>query len=394
MLFNKVNTSLFFIVMSTCLLETFAFSVSRVDNSDTCQNQIAHFLAFYVLSGEPAAIHCPAFQYLQTHFSDLPEHSLELVWTRNFSENIGEESRIQANEEVLWFYPAIKEDSGIYSCILRNSSFCVEVAMNFNVFTLTEVSLTDIAYGQYAIEQSSYQMHCPDLGDFTNIHTGVRLQWLKDGNLLPKDTMKYEMLDGNTYIAIKDVHKDDEGYYTCEFAFTHENREYSVSRIISLQVIAQDKREQPVMLQPKHQSIAASTGSQLTIPCKVFTESGGSNLIVWWLANDSYIDEFFEDGRVRQGISQETEERGGFYIEVPLVFEEVKDADFSTDFKCIGSNDYGTQVLPTHIRQAASHFSWYIVAVPAALICVIIAIISIYKYRKSGDKEQYTLAKS
>lgn len=42
----------------------------------------------------------------------------------------------------------------------------------------------------------------------------------------------------------------------------------------------------------------------------------------------------------------------GQYFEVPLIIEHIEEEDFSTDFKCIASNDYGQEVLPTQIRQA------------------------------------------
>uniref|UniRef100_A0A8C5MTL6 Interleukin 1 receptor type 2 n=1 Tax=Leptobrachium leishanense TaxID=445787 RepID=A0A8C5MTL6_9ANUR len=342
------------ITVGHSLSDTFGFSVSRLDSPEQCQNRITHFKGYYVLGGEPAAIQCPTFSYLQMQYSDLSESSQDLVWSRNYSENfnVGEESRIQAKEDLLWFFPTKKEDTGTYSCILRNSSFCLEVTVHFNVMALTEVTLADIAYGQITVEQHSFQMNCPDMGAFTRTHTDVNLRWLKDGNLLSNDGKKYEVLDGSTHIHIKDVNKEDEGYYTCEYTFTHDNKEYSVSRIISLQVIAQEKRDHPIIVQPSHKTIAASIGSKLTIPCKVFTGFGGSNLIVWWLANGTYINEIFEDGRVTEGSFQETKESDGIYIEVTLFFENVSEEDFSTDFKCIASNDYGTEVLPTQIRQA------------------------------------------
>ncbi|KAM8977438.1 interleukin-1 receptor type 2 [Pelodytes ibericus] len=395
-LFPKMKICFLFLSIGTSLFETLAFSVSRLDNAEKCQDQITHFLGNYVLSGEPASIHCPFSKYLEIDFIELSDHSLELVWTKNYSEdlNFGEDSRLQKKEEELWFFPAIKDDSGIYSCILRNTSFCMEVTLEFNVIEQSEVSLADIAYTQIAFEKADFLMYCPDLDYFTESHTGVQLKWFKEGELLPKDSMEYEILDHSTFIKIKDVQKEDEGYYTCQLLFTHMNREFAISRIISLQTIAGEKREHPVIVQRGRKSVAASIGSKLTVPCKVFTGFGNNNLIVWWLANDTFIEDFFNNGRVTEGSFQKTTEADGHYIEVPLIFQEIKDEDFSTNFKCVARNDYGIQVLPTQIKPAASPFSWYIVAVPAVLICLIVAVISMYKYRKSRDKKHYFLTTS
>ncbi|XP_053311085.1 interleukin-1 receptor type 2-like [Spea bombifrons] len=384
-----------FIVMSTSLLESLAYPGSNMDNSENCQDSITHFMGYYFLNGEAAAIRCPAFQYLQIDSSELSDHSLDLVWTKKYFESVTVESdsHLQPNKELLWFFPGVKEDTGVYTCILRNSSFCVEVAMTVNVLDRTEVSLAEIAYEQTAYEDSSSKVYCPDLGDFTDSYSNFQLKWFKDGEPLPEENQKYELLDGSTFITIKHVQKEDEGYYTCKFVFMHGEIEYTASRIISLHTVVPDKREHPVILQPSQNTLASSLGSTLTIPCKVFTGVGRNNPIVWWLANKTFIEEFFKDGRVFEGPLQETTEADGHYIELPLIFKVVKEEDFSTNFMCVASNDYGKEVLPTSIREAASPFSWYIAAVPAALICLIVAIIAIYKYKTSKHKTGYSLDK-
>ncbi|XP_075446521.1 interleukin-1 receptor type 2 isoform X1 [Ascaphus truei] len=382
---------------TSCLLETLAFGVHRLENPEKCRERISHYRGYLVLDGEPTVLKCPSFQYLQLDLAITADFSLNLIWTKNDSESLilGEESRIQQHGDSLWFFPASSEDSGVYSCILRNSSFCIEVTISLNVMRDTEVSLPDIAYEQNAFVQSRFQMFCPDLSDFTKDNTDVQLKWYKEGELLPKDNSKYTYLDGTTYLYMHDVHNDDEGFYKCELAFTHGSQEYTISRIIHLRTIAQEKRHNPVIVNPTRKTIAAALGSKLMIPCKVFTGQGGNSVtIVWWLANDSYIDEYFEDGRVKEGTFLETTENDDRYIEVPLIFEIVKEEDFSTDFKCIASNEYGFQVLPTQIREAAPPSTWYIAAVPAVVVSLIVVIMFTYKYRKSRNEQDYTLAKS
>ncbi|KAM4795936.1 interleukin-1 receptor type 2-like [Rhinophrynus dorsalis] len=384
------------IVIGFSLTEITGFGVYRLENSDKCQEQITHFMGSYVLNGEPAVLTCPSFKYLQLDVSKASDLSLNLVWTKNESTdlNVEEESRIQPKGESLWFFPALSEDSGVYTCILRNSTFCIEVTMALAVLRESEESLNEIAYEQFAVEQSQSQMICPDLSEFMTNNTDVHVTWYKDGEPLPRDNIKYKYLDSTVSIHINDVHKDDEGYYICELPFTHENKEYSVSRVTRLRTVGQEKIQHPVIMNPNRKTIAAVVGSRLMIPCKVFTGYSGNNAIVWWLANDSYINEFYRDGRVIQGTFHETTESDGQYIEVSLIFEKVMEEDFTTDFKCIASNDYGFEVLPTQLREAASSFSWYIAAIPAVLLCLIIAIIFIYKYRKSGYKKDYSLTKS
>lgn len=39
------------------------------------------------------------------------------------------------------------------------------------------------------------------------------------------------------------------------------------------------------------------------------------------------------------------------YIEVPLIFEYIKEEDFNTDFKCVATNTRGLQVHMTQVKQ-------------------------------------------
>ncbi|XP_053560860.1 interleukin-1 receptor type 2 [Bombina bombina] len=384
-----------YIIIGTCLLGTTAFRVNRLENPEECQERIMHFKQYVILSGEPAMLKCPSFQYLKLDSYRTQELSLNLIWMANDSKVMdhGQESRIHSEEEYLLFFPALTEDSGIYTCILRNESFCIEVALSLSVQDATEVSLSDIAYEQIAYEESNFQIFCPDLHDFTRKITDIQLKWNKDGQALSIDNSKYIYTDGTTYLLINNVQKEDEGYYTCELAYTYGSTEYTISRIITLQTIGQEKKYNPVIVSRK--DISAATGSKLVIPCKVFTGYGSTSVtLVWWLANDSYIEEFFSDSRVMEGELQETTENDALFIEVPLIFEKVIEEDFTTDFKCIARNDNGFQVLPTQIKEAASSFAWYIAAVPAVLVSLILLIIAICRYKKSEKSKDYTLTKS
>ncbi|KAM4701414.1 interleukin-1 receptor type 2-like [Discoglossus pictus] len=386
-----------FLVIGVCFLETSAFRVHRLKNPENCQERTKHFNKYIVLSGEPAVLKCPSFQYLTLDISEISELSLDLVWSKNDPKSLylGEESRIQPAEDLLWFFPARTEDSGMYTCILRNSSFCVEIELSFTVVEETEVSLTDIAYEQNAFEKENYQMFCPNLSEFIIKYTEVEIRWNKDGQALPKHNDKYTYLDGKTYLEINDIQSADEGYYTCQLSFIHENSEYTISRIINLRTLAQPKTYHPVIVSLKSKAIAAAIGSKLVIPCKVFTGYGDSSVtLVYWLANDSYIDEYFTDGRVMEGEFRKASENGANYIEIPLNFEKVMEDDFMTEFKCIAKNEHGTQILPTQIRNSASSFNWYYAAVPAFLLSLIVLIIVIYKCRQSEYKKDYTLTKS
>ncbi|XP_066448738.1 interleukin-1 receptor type 2-like [Eleutherodactylus coqui] len=379
------------IMFGTCLLETSGFNVHRMNTGDKCKVQITHPVSYYELFGELATIQCPVSQYLSLDLS-----TVELVWTRNGSQIVytAEEPRIQRKKDALWFFPAIKEDTGIYTCIVRNASYCVEISLSLNVMNDTPTSFPYLKYEQIALENTEFRMTCPALPDFTKDHMNMKINWFKDGQPLLNDSSKYRYFDETTYLLINDVCHGDEAYYKCQLTFSLENTDYTISRIIQLRIIDQRRNQQPVILNPNPKTIASAIGSKLIIPCKVFAGHDDGDLMVWWTANDSFVDDYSKDLRVTEGMLQETTEADGQYFELPLIFERIAEEDFSTDFKCVALNDYGQEVLPTQIKQAASSFAWYIAAVPAFVVFLIIMIIFITKHRKCGNKNDYSLAKS
>ncbi|KAM5181596.1 interleukin-1 receptor type 2-like [Mantella aurantiaca] len=384
-----------FIVLGVCALDTSGLTVYHTKNEDKCQMQITHSVGYFALNEEPVIVKCPVFQYFQLDVSETYEQPFQLAWAKNGSENINLEdgSRIQTNQNDLWFLPAVMEDTAIYTCIVRNSSFCVEISMSLTVMSSADLSLSDIKYEQIAFENSNFQMSCPDIREFGSNSANVKLKWYKDGEALMNENSRFQYFDGTTYALINDIHHDDAGYYKCQFDFTHENTDFSVSRIIHLRIIGQERRQHPVIVQSSRKTIAAAIGSKLVIPCKVFTGPDESSLMVWWLANHSFVGEYSTDGRVTEGTLQKTTVPDGQYFEVPLIFEHIEEQDFTTDFKCIASNDYGHDVLPTQIKQAASSFAWYISAVPAFGVFLVIVIIFACKLRKSENRKDYTLTK-
>ncbi|KAG9466834.1 hypothetical protein GDO78_016022, partial [Eleutherodactylus coqui] len=263
-----------------------------------CKVQITHPVSYYELFGELATIQCPVSQYLSLDFS-----TVELVWTRNGSEIVytAEEPRIQRKKDALWFFPAIKEDTGIYTCIVRNASYCVEISLSLNVMNDTPTSFPYLKYEQIALENTEFRMTCPALPDFTKDHMNMKINWFKDGQPLLNDSSKYRYFDETTYMLVNDVCHGDEAYYKCQLTFSLENTDYTISRIIQLRIIG-------------------ITGSFLN-----------------------------RDGWCYVG---ETTEADGQYFELPLIFERIAEEDFSTDFKCVALNDYGQEVLPTQIKQA------------------------------------------
>ncbi|NWQ91807.1 IL1R2 protein, partial [Burhinus bistriatus] len=334
------------------------------------------FKHYYELHGEPVVLKCPPPRYKHLDFSALTSN---ITWYKNGSKTMisgrDEDPRIWAKGDALWFLPAMLEDSGVYICTRRNSSYCAEVSIHLTVVEKT--AAREIAYLQVLFTFTSGKIVCPDLWDFTPNRTSLELRWYKDALPLEDTSEKFVILKGSTSLIMTSVLPTDAGYYTCKMSFPYEDVTYEITRTIQLETVVLHMCPNVwffflIFLSP--------TGSKMTLLCKVFVGlSSHVHTDVEWLANDTAVDVVYKQSRVTEGERQEIVENGENFIEVPLIFDSVKEVDFYTDFTCLAQNRYGYQVLPTRVKQEAVGLSWYIAVVPFALACVIVVGICMHK---------------
>ncbi|NWI65551.1 IL1R2 protein, partial [Todus mexicanus] len=339
------------------------------------------FKHYYELDGEPVVLKCPSPRYKHLDFSALTPN---ITWYKNGSRTMisgrDEDPRIWAKGDALWFLPAMVEDSGVYICTRRNSSYCAEVSIHLTVVEKTAAQ--EIAYLQVLFTFTSGKIVCPDLWDFTPNRTSLELKWYKGSLPLEDDNEKFIILNGSTALIMRSVLPTDAGYYTCKMSFPFEGVTYEITRTIHLETV--DVAFHQVVVLHIYPNVfllfLLPTGSKMTLPCKVFVgQSSHAHTDVEWLANDTTLDVVYKENRISEGERRDIVENGENFIEVPLVFDSVKEVDFYTDFTCLAQNTYGYQVLPTRVKREAAGLSWYITIIPVALACVIVGGIYIHK---------------
>ncbi|NXX27641.1 IL1R2 protein, partial [Nicator chloris] len=334
------------------------------------------FKHYYELHGEPVVLKCPSLRYKHLDFSALTPN---ITWYKNGSNSMisgrDEDSRIWATGNALWFLPVMLEDSGVYICTKRNSSYCAQVSIHLTVVEKT--AAREIAYPQVLFTFTSGKIVCPDLWDFTPNRTSLELKWYKGTLPLEDDNERFIILKGSASLIMTSVLPTDAGYYTCKMSLPFEGVAYEITRTIQLETV---ERVILHMYPICFSIILFLTGSKMTLPCKVFVGlSSHFQTDVEWLANDTSVDVVYKQSRVTEGERQEIVENGENFIEVPLIFDSVEEVDFYTDFTCLAQNRYGYQVLPTRVKQEAVGLSWYIAMIPVALACVIVGGICMHK---------------
>ncbi|XP_009996244.1 PREDICTED: LOW QUALITY PROTEIN: interleukin-1 receptor type 2 [Chaetura pelagica] len=381
-----------FFVLVLCTATTSAFRLQQVKSTENCSDHTVYFKHYYELHGEPVVMKCPSLRYKHLDFSALTSN---ITWYKNDSETMisgrEENPRIWAKGDTLWFLPAALEDSGVYICTRRNSSYCAEVSIHLTVMEKTAAQ--EIAYSQFLFTFTSGKIVCPDLWDFTPNRTSLELKWYKGGLPLEDNNEKFIILKGSTSLIMTSVSQTDAGYYTCKMAFPFEGVTYEITRTILLETAEQEKITTPIIVYPTQKTTSAPLGSKMTLPCKVFIgQSSHGHTDVEWLANDTAVNVVYKQSRVTQGERQEIVENGENFIEVPLIFDSVEEVDFYTDFMCVAQNVFGYQVLPTRFKQEAVGLSWYVATIPIALACVIIGAMFIHKCWKRRANKGYMTA--
>nr|XP_055184845.1 interleukin-1 receptor type 2 isoform X2 [Nyctereutes procyonoides] len=394
---RKLPETMFILYM--LIMGVSAFTIQLEEHTvaaENCQFRGKYFKTDFRVEGEPVVLRCPQVQpWLWTSVN--PHTSL--AWRKNDSARMipgKEETRMWVQDGALWILPALQEDSGTYICTARNASYCDEMSVELRVFEKTEASLPFISYPQILTLSTSGFLVCPDLSEFTHNKMDMKIQWYKDSVLLDQDNEKFLNVKGTSRLLIHNVSVEDAGYYSCAVTFTHEGMLYNVSRNIELRVNKKEEETIPVIISP-HQTILASLGSRLTIPCKVFLGAGTqSTTMLWWMANNTKIENAYQGGRVAQGQRQEYSENNENYIEVPLIFDPVIREDLNTDFKCFVRNTLSFQMLHATVKEAAS-FSWGMVLAPLSLvILVLVGIIWMHRRCKhrSGKAYSWTMFKT
>ncbi|KAL2310632.1 hypothetical protein Nmel_002297, partial [Mimus melanotis] len=133
-----------------------------------------------------------------------------------------EGSRVFSIEQFLWFLPTSREDSGNYTCVThfssnRTKSYTVSVQVHSYKPGRCFPSRT-----HYPNDTGRGRVSCPTMDNYKN---ATIVQWYKDCK--PLQGQRY--LKEGKYIYIENPRREDDGYYTCQFIYTHKGNVFNVS---------------------------------------------------------------------------------------------------------------------------------------------------------------------
>ncbi|XP_069613691.1 interleukin-1 receptor type 1 isoform X3 [Ranitomeya imitator] len=338
--------------------------------AESCIDYGVEFDIEYASVGEPLYAACPLYFLFE-------ENNFNVTWIRNDSLTeitSDRQARVHQDENYLKFIPVDLQDNGFYQCIFRNSTFCMKKIRRIEVFNNDDglCYKYSVMFPQDIILAPSHTIECPNLDIYVN-YENVKVKWFKECQPLHLDGKRYSAF-GNT-LTIENLSVHDSGNYTCEVPFTYRGVTYNLSRAISCTITDTPKEIEPVMLFPTNTIIDVELGAAIELTCKVLYNK---NLFLYWAFNDTFMDYYAENDRVKVGTTDEISTENETQYLKTMNFTKVVEEDYNRQFYCHGISSKLNIFFYVTFKRPDPNFQGFLIAFFVSLFFVIvIAIIAI-----------------
>ncbi|XP_030128429.4 X-linked interleukin-1 receptor accessory protein-like 2 isoform X2 [Taeniopygia guttata] len=373
---------LVFLVLVICTVVSMNLKlVSKRNSVDGCIDWSVDLKTYMALAGEPVRVKCALFySYIRTNYSMAQSTGLRLMWYKNKGDLeepiIFSEVRMSKDEDSIWFHSVELQDSGFYTCVLRNSTYCMKVSMSLTVAE-NESGLcynSKIRYLEKSEVTKRKTISCPDIEDYKTASQEPDVVWYKECE--PKMWRSVVIQKGNT-LLIQEVQEEDGGNYTCELKFEGK----LIRRTVELKVTAllTDKPPKPLFpMENQPTVIDVQLGNPLTVACKAFFGfSGESGPMIYWMKGEKFIEEL--EGHIREGeVRLLREHLGEKEVELTLIFDAVEEADLA-NYTCHVENRNGRKHASVLLRKKDLIYKIELAGGLGAILLLLILLVTIYK---------------
>ncbi|NWT53264.1 IL1R1 protein, partial [Erythrocercus mccallii] len=326
-----------------------------------------------VPDGQPLAIKCSLEKSLKSG-------DYNLTWYKVGNQTAvprDKLSRVHQQKNLIWFLPAMLEDSGDYECVIRNLTSCKKMCTKVTVFERVDgLCLNEkFAVEEVIFTSSSAKIVCPHLDYFRKEKNIQPVHWYKDCQLL--EGKRFALSNSDLIIFNVTVH--DRGNYTCETTYTYNGKQYNISRDVSLIVEVTPPKKPPEITYPRNNSIEVELGSHVTVDCNT---TGADGYEVYWTGNGVYIDVFYMSRIFASPYEEETSYDGRPMHSVKLIISEVSSEDYEQPFVCQASNAFGQVASYIILKHRVPDIRRWLTAGLVSLLILIFISLIIYKIFK------------
>ncbi|XP_016055540.1 PREDICTED: interleukin-1 receptor accessory protein isoform X2 [Miniopterus natalensis] len=344
-----------------CVLSLYFYGILQSDASERCDDWgLDTMRQIQVFEDEPARIKCPLFEhFLKYNYSTAHSAGLTLIWywtrqDRDLEEPINfrlPENRISKEKDVLWFRPTLLNDTGNYTCMLRNTTYCSKVAFPLEVVQKDSCfnSTMKVPVHKLYIEYGVQKITCPNTDGYFPSSVKPSVTWymgcqkIQDfSNVVP------EGINLSFLIALV----SNNGDYTCVVTYPENGRTFHLTRTLTVKVVGSPKYALPPQIHSPNDLVVyeKEPGEELLIPCKVFfTFLKDSRNEVWWTIDGKKPDDTTIDVTVNESVSQsKLEDETRTQI---LSIKKVTAEDLKRNYVCHARNAKGEVQQPAKVKQ-------------------------------------------
>nr|5WY8_B Chain B, Interleukin-1 receptor accessory protein-like 1 [Homo sapiens] len=315
-------------------------------SADGCTDWSIDIKKYQVLVGEPVRIKCALFYgYIRTNYSLAQSAGLSLMWYKSsgpgdFEEPIAfDGSRMSKEEDSIWFRPTLLQDSGLYACVIRNSTYCMKVSISLTVGE-NDTGLcynSKMKYFEKAELSKSKEISCRDIEDFLLPTREPEILWYKECRT---KTWRPSIVFKRDTLLIREVREDDIGNYTCELKYGG----FVVRRTTELTVTAPLTDKPPKLLYPMESKLTiqeTQLGDSANLTCRAFFGySGDVSPLIYWMKGEKFIEDLDENRVWESDIRILKEHLGEQEVSISLIVDSVEEGDLG-NYSCYVENGNG-----------------------------------------------------
>ncbi|KFQ18847.1 Interleukin-1 receptor accessory protein, partial [Merops nubicus] len=345
-----------------------------------------------IYDGEPAKIKCPLFEtFLKYNYSTAHSAGLTLIWYRIRQDRDLEEpinfrlpdNHISKEKDTLWFWPALLNDTGNYTCMLRNTTYCSKVAFPLEVVPKDEHSCVSHSIKpteeMFYLEHTNEKIMCPDIDDFYPPSVTPTVKWYWNCNLMDGF---YERYPQGPRLVIGIVRSTYKGNYTCIVTFQDHGRTYNLTRTIKMKVVGSPNKALPPQFNSPNEKVAyeVEAGDDLVLPCEVFfTFLKDSRSEVWWTIDGKNTDDI-TDPKIKVTQSENVKDFEDKTVLRTLTVTKATPEDLKRNYTCYARNAKGEEHSQALVRMKAvtPKYTVELACGLGATILLIVVLIVIY----------------
>ncbi|XP_058700271.1 interleukin-1 receptor accessory protein isoform X1 [Poecile atricapillus] len=380
-------------MVSVLLVSLWLSMVTLSRGSERCDDWgVDTMKQIQIYDGEPAKIKCPLFEtFLKYNYSTAHSAGLTLIWYRIAQDRDLEEpinyrlpdNHISKDKDTLWFWPALLNDTGNYTCMLRNTTYCSKVAFPLEVVPKDQHSCVSHSIKpteeMFYLEHANQKITCPDIDGFYPASVTPTVKWYLNCSSVDGFYERYPQGPRLVIGIVRSVYK---GNYTCIVTFKDHGRTYNLTRTIKMKVVGSPNKALPPQFTSPNEKVVyeLEAGDDLILPCEVFfTFLKDSRTEVWWTIDGKNTDDI-SDPKIKVTQSEITRDFEDKTLIRTLTVAKATAEELKRNYTCYARNAKGEERSQAVVRMkvVAPKYTVELACGLGATILLVVVLIVVY----------------